>query len=401
MKKAFFAYQYGMANAGDFAINIGSLDLLEHYYDEITIISKLTKDDAEFKTNIDYIKKYYPKASIIEGPFNLNRGSFFTTMKSYTLGLIKYPFLVFKGKYKDEIQKSEIVFLNGGNILRCNSITDYIRLHALLFPLRIAKKTNVDYVLLPQSTTYVNNKGKNLLEPFLNKAEIVFVREDISYKKLKKDFPNANIEHSLDSAFFIKDRKVIQEEYESKYSSFVSKKKNVCVTLRKEDLGDIGELSDEKKKSIESEVLKLADKLLSNEYSLTFIIQTKKDKIFTEKLYKSINPHTEVNIIEEYDPLILREIYRNSLCLIGMRLHSMILAMSVDTPVIGYFERNWGIKNPGTLGQFEMPFCYIEEDNDLFSYLDISIKNKKLMKDKIDLKKQIVIDRLDKVINNN
>jgi len=368
MKKAFFAYQYSMANAGDFAINIGSLDLLENYYDEITIVSKLTKDDSEFINNIDYIKKYYPNFKVIEGPFNLNRGSLIKTFRSYIFGMIKYPYLLLMGVYKNAIQKSDIVFLNGGNILRCGSMTDYIRLHALLFPLRIAIKSNKDYVLLPQSTTSINNNGKKLLSPFLNRAKIVFARENLSYGKLKSDFPDSNIEESLDSAFFIKDRKVPKQEYEDKYRSLASMRKNICLTLRKEDLGDIGELSDVKKKRIESEIIALAEKLLRDEYSLTFVIQTKKDKAFTEKIYNEFKTNNRVSIIEEYDPLILREIYRNSLCLVGMRLHSMILAMSVGTPVVGYFDPNWGSKNPGTLGQFDMPFSYIEEDNKLYKY---------------------------------
>lgn len=398
MKKVFFAYQYGMANAGDFAINIGSLDLLENYYDDITIISKVTKNDVEYKDNIDYIKKYYPEFQVIEGPFNLNRGSLIKTLRSYIGGVVKYPYLLFKGEYKDAIKKSDIVFLNGGNILRCDSITDYIRLHALLFPLRLAKKSNIEYVLLPQSTTTINNNGKKLLSPFLNSAKMVFARENLSYEKLKEDFPNANIKDSLDSAFFIKNRELPKKEYEDKYSSLAKRKNNICITLRKEDLGDIGELNNEKKELIEREIPELANKALRDGYSLSFIIQTKKDKAFTEKIYDVLKTNREVSIIEEYDPLILREIYRNSSCLIGMRLHSMILAMSVGTPVVGYFDPNWGSKNPGTLGQFGMPFCFIEDRQDLYSMIEIAQSNKEKMISRITDSKNKVIKSLEEEV---
>lgn len=398
MKRAFFAYQYGMANAGDFAINIGSLDLLQNYYDDITIISKMTKDDSEFKDNVDYIKKYYSDFKVIESPFNLNRGSLIKTLRSYIVGVIKYPYLLFMGEYKDAIKKSDIVFLNGGNILRCESITDYIRLHALIFPLRLAKKSNIEYVLLPQSTTTINNNGKKLLRPFLNSAKIVFARENLSYEKLKGDFPNANIKYSLDSAFFIKNRVLPKQEYEEKYSSLAIRKNNICITLRKEDLGDIGELNEEKKGLIEREILVLANKVLRGGYSLSFIIQTKKDKVFTEKIYNELRTNKEVSIIEEYDPLVLREIYRNSICLIGMRLHSMILAMSVGTPVVGYFDPKWGSKNPGTLGQFDMPFCFIEEHQDLYSMIEIAQINKEKMISRINDSKNKVIKSLEEEV---
>ncbi len=379
MNKAFLAYQYGMANAGDFAINIGSLDLLDEFYDAITIVSKLTANDKEYIRNMEYLRKYYPDFDIIQGPFNLNRGNIFTTLKSYLIGSLKYPVLLNNGKYNNAVKNSNMLFLNGGNILRCESLTDYIRLYALLFPLRLARKHNLDYILLPQSTTSINRKGIKLLEPFLNKAKIVFAREDISYKKLKTNFPNSNIVNSLDSAFFIKDRKMPGSDYEIKYHFLAVKKRNVCIALRKEDLGDIGELSDEKKQKIETAINNLANELLNNDFSLTFVVQTKKDKDFTQKIYKQFEINSEVMIIEEYDPLVLREIYRNSLCLFGMRLHSMILAMSVGTPVVGYFDQNWGNKNSGTLGQFGMPYVYIDQDVDLYPLFEEAQINKERM----------------------
>jgi len=69
----------------------------------------------------------------------------------------------------------------------------------------------------------------------------------------------------------------------------------------------------------------------------------------------------------------------------------MILAMSVGTPVVGYFDQRWGSKNPGTLGQFEMPYGYIGEVNDLVSLLQVSISNKEAMnKEVLRLKDETV-----------
>ena len=45
--------------------------------------------------------------------------------------------------------------------------------------------------------------------------------------------------------------------------------------------------------------------------------------------------------------------------LVGMRLHSLILALSKGIPCAGYFEKSWGLKNPGLLSMFGLPICFI------------------------------------------
>lgn len=379
MKTALLAYQYGMGNSGDFAINIGSLDLLYEYYDQMIIISKFTKSDTEFEIDKEYLNKYYKNIEVIEGPFKLDRSNIVGTVSNYISGLVKYPFLLVSASYNKKFKDAEVVFLNGGNLLRCNSMTDYIRLFALIFPLRLAKRNSIKYILLPQSTTSINMLGLKLLDPYLNSANTVYAREQLSKDRLEQYFPKSNIEISLDTAFFIKDREIVKSKYKKKYPHLSIKKNNVCLTLRKEDIGDIGELSLEKRHKINESIEKLINLLIEDKYTVTFVIQSKKDKEFTTHVYNKFSSCTDVNLVEEYDPLILREIYRNSTCLIGMRLHSLILAMSAGTPVIGYFDQKWGHKNPGTLGQYKMPYGFIDQDPDLHSFLVNSFENKEIM----------------------
>jgi polysaccharide pyruvyl transferase WcaK-like protein len=388
MKKAFFAYQYGRANAGDFAINIGSLDLISEYFDEITILSKTT-DAIEFQKDKKYLLNLYDNINILEGPFNLDRTSNYKLLKNYSVGLYKYFSLTYKGIYKKSIINNDIVFLNGGNLFRCSNFTDYIRLYALTFPLKIAKKNNMKYVLLPQSTTSLNKIGKNLLSNYINNAEIMFAREEITYNKLKSHFPEANMLNSLDTAFFIKDRNQFKEIYKKKYSDIIGETlDNITITLRKEDIGDIGELNKEKQSIITKKIEELVESAIQENIKVIFVVQTLKDKEFTEKIYNKFNREKMVNIIEEYDPLVLREIYRNSSCLFGMRLHSIILAMSVGTPVVGYFDQNWGSKNPGTLGQYYMPYTFINERKTLFTLCNTAKNKQELMMAKLEESKK-------------
>ena len=47
-----------------------------------------------------------------------------------------------------------------------------------------------------------------------------------------------------------------------------------------------------------------------------------------------------------------------------MRLHAGILALSALTPVIGLFSEEWGLKNPGIMGDYEMPYLIIENNEE-------------------------------------
>ncbi|AMC94065.1 hypothetical protein AOC36_08705 [Erysipelothrix larvae] len=399
MKKIFFAYQYSMENAGDFAINVGSLDLLSSLGYEITVMSKNTKNNEEYSLNERYIKEYYTNVKMLPGPFDLNRDGTIKTLISYTFGFVKLIYYSCFGQYKSEINSSNFVVLNGGNVLRCNSITDYIRLFALIFPLKLSISGGVQYALFPQSTTTINRKGKKLLEKYMDNAKIVFARENISYNSLQKTFNNANIIESLDSAYFIRDRENVLKEFEVKYDDYLKLDRKICITLRKEDIGDIGELSKEKRDKIENKIISFISQAIKGGYSIVLVIQTKKDKKFTEDIFNKVNS-SNISIIEEYNPLFLREIYRNSECLVGMRLHSIILAMSVGTPVVGYFDEAWGIKNPGTLSKFNMPYCYLNSNDSFFTMINEAKSNKELMNETIQNCKLRMISDLENVINN-
>ena len=46
-----------------------------------------------------------------------------------------------------------------------------------------------------------------------------------------------------------------------------------------------------------------------------------------------------------------------------MRLHSIILAMSTGTPAIGYFKKEWGLKNPGLLSSYGQKYVFLDDAN--------------------------------------
>ena len=103
MKNIVIYYLYSNKNAGDMAICLGLIDLLENYSDiSITMVSRYTKDDAEFINSKKIIEKYHPKVKVVPGYIPFDRGSNkIKRIFSYIYGGIISVFL-----FKSENRKS-------------------------------------------------------------------------------------------------------------------------------------------------------------------------------------------------------------------------------------------------------------------------------------------------------
>src|SRR5690606_6794375 len=119
-------------------------------------------------------------------PFTLNRNE--TLVKKFVHNL--QGVLVFLGlgnglteAIEKEMEDSDLVIFNGGNLLRCSSLIDYARLVALYYPLKLAKKIGKEYIIFPHSSAHINKMGKGLIGKIVGDAKSVFAREDISYDK--------------------------------------------------------------------------------------------------------------------------------------------------------------------------------------------------------------------------
>ena len=102
---------------------------------------------------------------------------------------------------------------------------------------------------------------------------------------------------------------------------------------------------------------------LNTGYEVKLIVQTKKDLRFTRDLYLKFSNIEKVSFYESYDVNELIKIYSSCSLLIGMRLHSIILAMSTGTPAIGYFKKEWGLKNPGLLSAYGQKYVFLDDAN--------------------------------------
>jgi polysaccharide pyruvyl transferase WcaK-like protein len=361
MKKCLLIYSYSAKNAGDMAITVGALDYLTSIYTECHAISRYSITQKYYKESALYLLKRYSNLKLDASPFDLDRSKgVLSVFKDYIKGFLKILF--FKNSlFLKQIKEVDHVYFNGGNLLRCNSLSDLIRLIALLTPIKVALKANKKVTILPNSTSKTNFIGRIVMKSVMNKASVIFAREELSYNKFKLMFPKANIKLNTYMAFAIKS------------NEFKIRENRIAFTTRSQTMGDLGELSKLRKSQIKKSLKECIDFCLLNGYNIVFVVQTKKDIHFTKQLYSDYSNNVNVSLIENYDPLKLIELFSSCKLLIGMRLHSIILALNSGTPVLGYFETQWGLKNPGLLNAFNQEYVY--SDNNTRGILIEKLKN--------------------------
>lgn len=369
MKKALVFYLYGNRNAGDMAICIGAIELLKSKGYSVSMVSRFSESEDEYFKSKQYVQEYYPDVEIFPGPFSFER-HFSRTKKiiSYCKSYMKVLGFIKDNQTRQLIKEADVVFFNGGNLLRGATLSDYLRLIGLFYPIKIAKKMNKSLYCLPQSTAQISSIGKQLLKKYLNLFDKVYVREKNSYLKLKNLFEDVPFELTTDLAFFSENTNLASKKLSDLEYNFDTGK-NVAIILRNSGIGDIGELDKETAQKLNNIVESFIYEHL--EYNYFLIIQTEKDRDISDVFMKKLNDNVKIEKIELHDPLLLREVYKKMSFTISMRLHAAILSLSALTPVYGVFSEKWGLKNSGIMDSYNMPYYLVESSN----VLSIDIEN--------------------------
>ena len=368
MKQVSLIYGYSSRNAGDFAITLGAIDVLLSLGCKIKLFSRYCAKNKDYHESLsDLRRRYGNQIDVYESPFCLDRtDSLSRTVLNYTDGAFSLVGLKGNNTFKENLLASDYVIFNGGNLFRCNSIIDFTRLCALMYPLNIAVKKDKPIIIFPQSASVLNKVGRQLLIPILQKAKTVFFREKESYNYMKTLMDVSDFHTTIDLAFFINKQNLLVD---------VKYKDRIAITLRFHTVGDIKYLPQSKIDQIFSRLEKIVNKY-KDSYSFILIVQTNKD----EELSKKFAEQHGIDLFKSNDPIELLSIYKSVNLLIGMRLHSIILALSVGTPCFGLFYKEWGLKNPGLMKDFNMPFCLLDDcqtvvEQDILSVDDL-LKNR-------------------------
>ena len=258
-----------------------------------------------------------------------------------------------------------MVVFNGGNLFRCESLTDLIRLIGLMYPVRVAQKELIPTLVFPQSASKIISLGQLILRRPLEKAVAIWAREERSMRYLQQVFPNITVYPSIDLAFFTGARSTkdcyTEERFFDQGCQGSRFSVRVAITIRAQRVGDLRHLGPIESGEIVDCMRQTIYDLLEADRDILLVVQARKDRDITNLVYKEFLGNDHVTLIEEYDPMALRDVYAQCDALIGMRLHSIILALSVGTPAVGYFKREWGLKNPGLMERFDLPYRFTGE----------------------------------------
>ena len=228
VKTVSLVYGYSARNAGDFAITLGAIDVLLSFGIKVKLFSRYSRSNLDYHQALETLNQRYSNhIEVFESPFTLDRtDSMIKTLKNYTEGLFTIMGIIRKRGFRRQLLDSDMIIFNGGNLFRCNSIIDFTRLLALMYPLQVAQKNGKKVIIFPQSASTLNKIGKLLLFPILRKAQVVMFREKLSYKNLEHFMPAGNFFQTIDLAFFINKQKA------KSILSINCDKPNIAITLR-------------------------------------------------------------------------------------------------------------------------------------------------------------------------
>lgn len=339
--RALIYYLYGPENAGDLAICLGTIGFLRRHGVEVTMVSRFDEKAFDYAASCELVKARYPEVDIVPGQFALDRSAGMPSLVGqYAVGAIKMLFRLGTAETKRLVGQSDVVLFNGGNLLRCAGLTDAIRLEALFHPLHIARRMGKRIICLPQSTATVSQGWKWFLGRKLALFNKVFIREGVSLQRLSNLYPNISFSKSTDMAFFMDDLEECQ----------CCKNSAAAMIVRGTGIGDIGELPLERQDELLDAYVRFAEE--HPELSYTVIVQTKKDRALSRRLLKLLPEGSK--ILEEHDPFKLLSVYKGMDVTLSMRLHAAILSLRAGTPVIGLFDKRWGLKNVGVMSDYGM-----------------------------------------------
>lgn len=339
--RALMFYLYGPENAGDLAICLGTIGFLRRYGIDVTMVSRFDGAASDFAASCDMVRAHYPEVEVVPGMFALDRSAGSAAVATqYAAGAAKLLLHIGNARMFELVERADVVLFNGGNLLRCASATDAIRLEALFHPIHIARRMGKRVVCLPQSTATVSPRWKPFLGRKLALFDEVFVREGASLERLRSLYPELHFSKSTDMAFFMDDLEGAPRSVGSR----------AAMIVRGTAIGDIGELEKARQDELLGAFANFAK--AHPELAYTVVVQTKKDRVLSEQLV-GLLPNGAA-LVEEHDPFRLLSIYKSMDVTLSMRLHAAILSLRAGTPVIGMFDKDWGLKNVGVMSDYGM-----------------------------------------------
>ncbi len=280
-----------------------------------------------------------------------------------------------------------VVFLGGGQLNAPDSLDGNFNIFYLTFPILLAERLGKTVIFCPQSYGPFGNERQNkLVRSALNKAALIMVREETSYKILTGlGIAPEKMLLTIDSGFAFRTAKKVdlRQKYQLKKTA-----KIVGITVR-------NWLSAGKQASLEKSIAQTIDYLHEKDYEVLLIPQVTAnyrqddDRIVEARIAQYCQPsHPPILMKEMADAHTLKAIYDDVDFLIGTRFHSVIFSLTSYVPCIAieYDHKTSGIMSGLGLGEWVMKIADVKAQNliKLFDKLEVEAENyRKILRLKI------------------
>ena len=260
------------------------------------------------------------------------------------------------------IAESDLVVSKGGHIFynRRKHPMDWARLYQHLFPLMIARRYHVPYILFGQSFGPITGGvGKGLISMVFRGANAISAREKFSRQTvLELGIPDAKVDVVPDAAFALRPALTervlkILENYRLRSGSFA------VVTVRHWPYMPGGQ-KDRFNEHFLNEMAKLANGLVTKNVvdRVALVAHTlgptdnENDRVATRALSSRLKGEKFVTLEQDLRADELVALYGAARLLVGTRFHSVIFALAGGTPV--YAVSYFGPKAHGIMDMLEM-----------------------------------------------
>ena len=345
-------------NGGDAAILLAMIDSLKREFGEDTNIKVQAKKH-------EICKKYYPAVDFIPALENKEKGN--NIFEKIFLKL-KYPRILmfsFLERYLNirfnQIltgQEKEIIntFRTCKNIISCGGgfLNDYYPLHSRMAAFVIARLYNCRYSIYAQSLgPFWKKISKLQVRWILENASLVTLRDQKSFGLVKNDLniENKNVYLTADEAHLLAENDVKNEKIQSFFTNLKTnneKSLTIGISVRKWEFKDIKDKVLRRRtihryhRKIMELCIHLIEKYNAN---IVFIstCQGRPEYFIDDSKFarETINPlpyntREKIKIVADaFDPRELKSIMKNFDVFIGVRMHTLILALSSEVPCLG------------------------------------------------------------------
>lgn len=271
----------------------------------------------------------------------------------------------------DIIKNADAAIVKGGGFLHnSKGLAETYKIYFFLYHINLALSYNVPVYVMPNSYGPFEGKvTRKMVEKTLKKCKMVYSRESVSQKVLKKQ---CNIDSlvSMDlGAYLLKDNSFEGFGYLIKRGIPIDKEKCVSLTVRPYRFPD-SKNPDRAYKQYKESIVKLIKYLIKNNY-FPVLIEHVYSKNYNECDYKCIediiNRLDFDKVSRKYYSVIIdrnlncrqiKEIYSHFYCIIGTRFHSVIFSMFEDVPAIAITyggNKGQGIMSDLGMAEYAIP----------------------------------------------